>query len=126
MAKETDDEIFIGADYQRHYHIKDEDETTSINITGWALSWMLKKRLAHDDSEALITKTTGGGTVTIAGTFNATPANNLQRATISILDTETDPLAKGDYQWELKRTDAGSETVLAYGKMTLLRGVHRT
>jgi hypothetical protein len=124
VAKETDDDMFIGTDVIRNYHILNEDEDTSINITGWTLSWMLKKRLSHEDIEAFLTKTVGSG-IAISGTFNADPNVNAQRAIVTFADTDTDPFNKGDYFWELKRTTASNETVLAYGKMTLLRGVHR-
>jgi hypothetical protein len=125
MAKETADEIFIGTDVERDYHILNDGETAAINIAGFALSWMLKKRLAHPDADAFITKTTAAlGGITIAGVYDADPDVNLQRATVVISDTDTDDLGKGDYFWELKRTDSGAETILCYGKMTLLRSVH--
>lgn len=125
MAKETADEAFIGTDFQRIYHVLNEDEDEAIDISGWALSWMLKRKLTMLDADASVTKSTATTGVSIGGLYNATPGSNLQRATVTILDTDTDALAAGIYYYELKRTDAGLETVLAYGEMELLRGVHR-
>ena len=45
---------------------------------------------------------------------------------MTVLDTDTDAIAPGLYHYELKRTDAGFETPLALGTLTLKRGVHRT
>lgn len=125
MAKETTDSLWLGTDLTRAYHIKDEAETTSINISGWTLGWMLKRFTSDADADAILTKTTTGGAVVIAGTFNTTPASNSQRATLTLEDSDTAALYPGLYHWELKRTDDGYETVLAYGQMTMIQGVHR-
>lgn len=124
MAKETATTLFIGTDHQFKYHIQNDAETAALDVTGWALSWMIKRSKNHSDAEALLTKTTTGGGVVIAGTFNADPALNLQRATVSIFDTDTDGQPAGVRYYELKRMDAGSETILAYGELELLRSVH--
>lgn len=125
MAKETSDELFLGTDLTRTFHIKNEAEDTSINITGFALSWMVKRYKSDADASAILTKTTGGSHIVIAGTFNGTPTSNAQRATLTLADTDTATLNPGLYHWELKRTDDGSETVYAYGKMEFIQGVHR-
>jgi hypothetical protein len=125
MAKETAAELFIGTDHQFVFHILNDDEDAAIDITGWTLSWMVKKSLAHLDAAALLTKTTVSG-ITIAGVYSATPGSNLQRATVAIADTDTDAFTAGDRFYELKRMDAGADTILAYGTLTVKRGVHRT
>lgn len=128
MAKETHDEIFLGTDLQRVFHIKNDDEDTSIDISGWALSWMVKRHPEQADNLALLTKTTGAGDIAIAGVFNSNPDSNLQRATLTLTDDATDTAAEvppGLFHWELKRTDAGFETVLAYGTFEAIQGVHR-
>lgn len=125
MAKETTDEIWLGTDLTRAYHNKNEAEDTSIEITGWTLGWMVKRYKSDADADAILTKTTTGGAIVIAGAFNATPANNAQRATLTLEDSDTASLYPGLYYWELKRTDAGFETVLGYGQMTFIQGVHR-
>jgi hypothetical protein len=125
MNETTLEPLYIGSDFTYHLHVKSEDETESLDITGWSLSFMLKRRLEHLDAAALLTKTTPSG-ITIAGTFNADPDVNTQRATVVIADTETDPLTPGTIYWEFKRTDAGLETPLAGGPVELKRGVHRS
>lgn len=126
MAKQTSDSIFLGTDFQRVFEIRDDDETAAIDISGWAISWMVKRFKDQADNVALLTKTTTGGHITIGGSFNADPTVNTQRATLSVLDTDTDTaINDGMYWWELKRTDAGFETVLAYGSFECIQGVHR-
>lgn len=100
-------------------------KTAAKDITGWALSWKLRRK-KPDADPALLTKATGGSGITITGTFNADPALNTQRAVVTIADTDTDGLGAGSYWHELKRTDAGSETVLAQGIAVLKQPVHRT
>lgn len=126
MAKETVLTLWIGVDHGFDFDVKNAAEDASIDITGYALSFMLKEAIADLDAAAKITKTTAGGGIAIAGTFNADPDVNMQRATVTIADTDTDSLTPRGYRYELKRTDAGSETILSYGTLTLNRGVHRT
>ena len=68
MAKETTDSLWLGTDLTRVYHIKDEAETTAINISGFALSYMEKRYQSDVDADAILTKTT------TAGAFDADPA----------------------------------------------------
>lgn len=124
MAKETGTTLFLGTDHQYVFHIKNLAEDTSIDIGGWALSWMVKLATSDADAAALVTKTGSSG-IAIAGTFNSAPSTNAQRATVTVEDTDTATLTAGVRVWELKRTDAGYETVLAYGPITFRRGVHR-
>jgi hypothetical protein len=126
MAKETTLEpLFLGTDFQYIFDIRNDAEDTSLDITGWALSFMLKRRFDDLDAAAILTKTTAGGSVVIAGTFNSDPDTNAQRATVTITDTDTENLRQGMVRWELKRMDDGFETILAYGQVDLARGVHR-
>lgn len=90
---------------------------TAENITGWALSWMLKRKLSDADVDAALTKTT------VSGIALTTPASGL--CTVTVADTDTDALSPGTYVHELKRTDAGNEAVLVQGTVELLRAVHR-
>ena len=121
----TLDPLPTGTDFSYVYHIKNEAQDTAINITGFGLSWMLKKSVNDLDAAAVVTKTVAGGGIAIAGTFNTAPGTNTQRATVTVADTDTEALAPGVYRWELKRTDAGLETRMAYGRVSLVRGVHR-
>jgi hypothetical protein len=126
VAKETHDDIFLGTDFERVFHIKNDAESASIDITGWALSWMVKRHHDQADNLALLEFTTGDADITIAGAFDANPNTNAQRATLFVGDDATDAeINPGMYHWELKRTDAGFETVLAYGTLECVQGVHR-
>jgi hypothetical protein len=126
VAKETHDDVFLGTDFERVFHIKNDDEDTSIDITGWTLSYMVKRHHDQADNLALLEFTTTAGDITIAGAFDATPSTNTQRATLFVGDDETDTeINPGMYHWELKRTDPGFETVLCYGTLECIQGVHR-
>lgn len=100
----------------------DTTETTIRDITGWSLSWMLKDDLSDPDAQAVLTKTTGSGIV-ISGTYHQNPNSNTQRATVSLSAADT-TIAQRSYWWELKRTDSGSETRLAYGLLAVGPTVH--
>ena len=115
----VDDAWFIGEDKELVITCyTSQAYTTAQDITGWSLSYMLKRHKRDADADALVTKTTGGG---IALT---TPASGV--CTVSIADTDTDGLDEDSYHHELKRTGAGTEAVLMYGGVYLRRGVHRT
>jgi hypothetical protein len=89
-----------------------------VDITGFDLSWMFKRRMTDADSAALMTKTIGVGlTVTSASGG---------RIDVAIADTETDDLKpKVDYWHELKRTDDGFEAILAQGVVNLNPSLHK-
>jgi hypothetical protein len=124
MSTETALRMFLGEDRALEYQILDADDATvAKDVATWALSWMLKRRLSDVDASALVTKTSSSG-ITVAGSFDAVAATSTQRATVALADTDTDTLVAGLYFYELKRTDAGLETVLAYGRLSLSRGVH--
>lgn len=127
----SEDNFFIGCDYTIRCEILQADEATPQNITGWALSWLVKKRKSDADADAVVTKTTASG-ITISGVYNADRATNTQRAVIALADTDTSAagspaaaLERGYYRHELKRTDDGSETVLLEGSLYLKQAVHR-
>jgi hypothetical protein len=74
---------------------------------------------AADGDRVVLTRTTGGSTITITGSFNADPDTNTQRVNVLVEDTDTDNMQPGRYYYVLRRTDAGNETVLAYGDIDL-------
>lgn len=113
------DDWFIGEDKTLEFEIYDSTEALIQNVTGWAMLFRLR-RISESDA-VLFTKTTGGSTITIAGTYNADPTVNAQRTSVVIDDTDTDNLQPGKYAYWLWRTDSGNETVLAYGDVTLKR-----
>ena len=114
----TADDWYIGEDKTLPVTIYQSNGTTAQDVTGWAISFMLKKRATDADVAAKVTKTT------VSGIALTTPASGL--ITVSIADTDTDGLAAGSYRYEIKRTDAGFETVLTSGACVLRQAVHRT
>lgn len=133
LAPDVPIELFTGTDRLLDVTVRTFDQTkvdgigdTVKDITGWALSFVLKRRKGDADVDALLTKTTAGGGVTIAGTFNADPLVNSQRLTVAIADSDTDALTPGLAHYEVKRTDAGLEVVLVYGTCRLQRALHRS
>ena len=115
----ADKRWFIGEDKILRFTIYTSEAETAIqDVSGYALAFDLRKGV--DDSAALITKTTGAGDITITGTYNSAPGTNTQKVNVAIADTDTASLKAGDYEYSLKRTDDGSETVLVEGTATLL------
>ena len=125
MAKQTDLSLFLGTDFNWVFTILNNTETTVTNITGWALSFMVKANMNDADADALVTLTLADGEIVISGTYNSDIDTNTQVATVIIADTDTTSLEAGLRFWELKRTDAGYETILGYGQLDLIRSVHR-
>jgi hypothetical protein len=105
---------------------------TAVDVTGWALSWIL--RIGQNTADpALLTKTVGSG-IAITGVYNSVRATNTQRVVVTLddLDTYDDTVsptveltAPKDYAYSLKRTDAGSETVLVWGVLPLGKVTNR-
>jgi hypothetical protein len=126
MSKETATELDLGMDHQFIFDIRTEDEDTSVNISGWTISYQIKRHESDADAAALLVKTTTLGGIAIAGTFNTDPDVNSQRATVTIADTDTDAIAPGLAFYELKRTDAGFETRLAFGDVDLIQVLHKS
>lgn len=99
-------------------------QTTIQDITGYALSWMIKDDLADLDAAAVLEKTVGAG-ITITGSYHQNPNSNTQRAVVALSATNT-TIPQRSYWWELKRTTSGSETRLAYGLLNVGQTVHLT
>ena len=103
MAIKTNISFFRGEDVTLAITVTDE------LIAGWGLAFSVAKGYGQIAS---FTKATGGAGITItdgaAGEFEVT-----------IADIDTDALATGNYVWDVKRTDAGQEVVLAYGQLSL-------
>ena len=90
-----------------------------LDITGWALEWVL--RSSPGGTTALITKTTAAG----GGISITDGASGVCRVTIADTDTLNaagDPpveLNPGRYYKTLRRTDDGTEVVLSFGEAVL-------
>jgi hypothetical protein len=116
---DDDDDFFIGEDKTLGPGtIYQQNKRTPQDITGWSVSYMIKRSLDDLDVDAVLQKTTASG-ITLT-----TPTSGIMNITIA--DTDTDGLTAGRYYHEVKRTDAGQETVLAKGTCVLQQGVHRS
>lgn len=128
MAAKVDileaDRFFTNTDYTVKVSIFEADGITPRNVATYALSWLLKKRVTDLDANAVITKVTPAG-ITITGIFNVDPTLNTQIVEIPLADTDTLSVRHGAYHHELKRTDAGFETVLCSGMAILKASAHR-
>ena len=115
--RETDN-WFIGEDQLLRFTIDDGAIPTpaASDITGFALEWVL--RLSPGGPVALIAKTTGAGIVITDG------PNGVCEVAIDDGDTiNLQPSAR--YFHTLRRTDAGFETVLAFGDAVLRQAATR-
>jgi hypothetical protein len=110
------DSFYLGEDVSITVTVTD-DAGSAVDITGMSISYLVWS----GTNAAVITKTVGSG---IALT---TPASGI--LTITIADTDTDAIAPGRYNHELKITDngAGLEEVImqGLGALTLLDSKHK-
>lgn len=111
------DRWFTNTDKTFTFTVRD-DAGVAKNVTGWTLSWVVKRTKETADASAIVTKTTTAGGITIV---NA--AAGIVRVTIAAADT--DATVKARVYWhELKRTDTGLKAVLTHGLAVLRRGAH--
>ncbi len=137
MAREYNFEktanIFVGEDKQVKFPVYDDDSSEAVkpalDVSGFAMTWILRK--SDTAADALLTKATGGQGITVTGTFDADPSVNTQRVVVALADTDTADntgavlIKPGKYRYSLKRTDADSETILAFGNFVLREATAR-
>ena len=93
-----------------------DDESTWVpkNITGFTMTFIVRDQSSYAGT-LLVTKS-----ASVTGVYNATRSVNTQRASVTIDDTdfvsESGLIPAGTSYYSLKRTDAGSETVLVFGE----------
>jgi hypothetical protein len=125
---EKDDDVFIGEDKQLSFTVLDS-ANVPIDITGWALAFIMRRK-DTSTGDPVLSKATGSG-ISITGTYDADPAVNTQRAVVALADTDTAQndgtivISPAKYRYSLKRTDAGSETILAFGNFVLREATAR-
>ncbi len=110
MSRKQPLDWFIGEDRTYEFTIYDGNSSGAavVNITGFAFQWVL----LDSTRTVLVTKTVGSGIMITDG------SNGVLQ--VAIDDTDTDSLtAATTYYYELKRNDAGSEVVVAYGTVNL-------
>lgn len=118
---ETALEYWLGTDKAFEFTVYTSSAKTTIrNVTGYTTSFKVKRRRSDADADALLS-----ASGSVSGAFNASPGTNTQKITVTVNDEDTDTeIEDGLAYWELKRTDAGSEAVLAFGTINLRRAVH--
>jgi len=109
----ADQNLIIGED--RTFEIRVLDSAGAVQVmTGWALQFVIAKVASQT---ALISLTVGSGITIENG------AGTDDQATCVLTDDNTNTLTdEGEYDYALKRTDAGSEAYLQYGRMLWLKG----
>ena len=114
-------QYWLGTDKSYDFTVYTSATRTAIrDVTGYTTSFMIKRTLDDVDGDAL-----ASASGTVSGAFNSSPSLNTQKITVSLVDTDTDTeVTPGLAYWELKRTDTGSEALLAYGTIDLRRAVH--
>jgi hypothetical protein len=105
-----DGSLFVGEDKSCRLEVVDTDGVP-VDMTGWAVRMFVLSQ----GNTVLIDET-----ASITGVYSATRSANTQRAVVTLTDTELS-IADGTHQHSWKRTDDGSETILAYGPFILQR-----
>lgn len=113
------DAWFAGEDKVLQFEILQADGVTPQDVAAWALSWTMRK--SDRTAAQVLAKATSGQGITITGTYNVVRAVNTQRVLVAVSDDDTDALEATTYRHALKRNDPGSETVLSFGNVALLR-----
>ena len=110
------DHYIIGEDKQVQFLVVASTGAAQ-TMTGWALEFIV--RPDPDSTTSTISKTTASG----IALSNGNGTND--RATVTITDDDTVNLRPGLYYYALRRTDSGSEQVLAFGTLELIQAVTR-
>jgi len=114
---------YLGTDHSWEFTVYTSNaRTVCRDVTGYTTSFMVKSTIDDADGAALLTLEGD-----VAGNFTAAPHTNNQRITVTVSSDDTDTeISPQTAFWELKRTDAGFEEILAKGDISLRRAVHRS
>lgn len=109
-------EFFQGEDKTLKMRLwkKPKKDGILIDMTGWDVIWVVRKKDSSADP-AILEKT-----ATIEGTFDPDPEDSTQYAVVQLTDDETNLLTKigtAAYRHSWKRMDDNRETVLSYGNL---------
>jgi len=102
---------------------------TPVDVSGWTFAFAV--RTSNTITGTPILQYTSGSGITITGVFDLVHAANTQRVNVTIPDTDTFSdlevvlVPPATYFYSLKRTNAGLEKTLAYGKLILLEKPRR-
>lgn len=110
-----DGDVMVGEDKIFRLELLDSS-SVPVNMTGWAITFDV--RTSDTASQVLITKTAA-----VSGTYSATRSANTQRASATVTDSDlaSSVFEAKTYRYSFKRTDDGSETILAYGPFRVQR-----
>lgn len=84
--------------------------TVGVNMTGWTM--VFDVRAKDNSADPAIVSISP---LPLIGVFNALQASNTQQAVVTLTDDQLNLFKAKNYRWSWKRTDAGNETVLAWG-----------
>lgn len=108
--------LFVGADHVVSYTDSDDPPT---DMAGWTVVLDIRKK-DTSAAPALLSKTG-----VVSGTYSATVASNTQKVTFTLTDDDlASTVFTGDDwrgRYSIKRTDAGLEQPLRFGKVTIER-----
>jgi hypothetical protein len=112
MAIETQigggDDLFVGEDKTIVLGPVVNTSGVLVDISAWNINFVV--RVSDTASSTVFEKT-----ASVTGSYNLDLLLNTQRASIVLLDTETDALKGKTYRHSWKRMDNGFETILAFG-----------
>lgn len=114
--------FFLGEDKVLRLKVYEQDGTTPINVDGWSLLYVLRKK-DKDPDPPILSKTTTGSSpkISIEGTFNIDPEANMQVVLVTFDSDDTTNLEAKTYRYSIKRTDSGNERILTYGGQEFLQ-----
>ena len=103
--------LFVGEDKSLIIEVLDS-LGVPVNVSGWSIIFDIRKK--DSSPEAILSKTP-----TVQGVYNATRSVNTQRVAVQLTSANMDLFKEATYRHSLKRTDSGSETVLAWGNFVV-------
>lgn len=103
-------DLFVGEDKSCRLELV-SNTGVPVDMTDWTVRLLI----VSASGAILIDKT-----ASITGSYSATRSVNTQRAVVTLTDDDL-AIPDGTHQHSWKRTNAGSETVLAYGECVVER-----
>lgn len=97
-------DLFVGEDKTLKFNLVDQNGNP-IDATGWTTRFVVRTSVTAENA-----------LIDVAGSIDGSYSaqNNQQRVVVNLSDEQM-AIARGKHQYSLKRTDAGAETILAYG-----------
>ena len=102
--------LFVGEDKEIRLELfLKSNPAVAVDFALWSMVFDVRKKDSSADPAILSIVPTK------IGVFNSVRATNTQRAIVTLSDDHLNLFRAGNYRWSWKRTDPGSETVLAWG-----------